>query len=57
MIGTLVNSSKHLTDDVDWDREDDRAIVLCCDVVQSLQISQLKLKQDWTIFKFSSKLS
>ena len=42
MICKVLNFCKHLTEEVDWDGEDDRTVVLRCYVVQCLQISQLQ---------------
>ena len=46
-----------MTDHVDGDGEDDGAVVLRGDVVQSLQISQLQQKNLQVTFKYFSSLN
>ena len=43
MLSWVLASWTHeVRHDVDGDGEDDRAVVLCCDAVQRLQVPQLK---------------
>ena len=44
----LASRTHEVCHDVDGDGEDDRAVVLCCDAVQRLQVPQLERKGECT---------